>query len=415
MSSTCWDRTDLSGTRESLGPALIAQARKSFPDAYVLALSNGHMERPHIFSDASSSGAHLVLRRSEFSYESRDNNPDQIAFAIQEHILDRDPASPIPVEYDAEDPDILDLIDRVGGAATLCRLYSRALEALRHQVDRVGLSFVAQGASGAAVCAVEATLAGSGVRVHHILKISRDRQGLEREAERAVDAAMMVRSTRIVRPEPGYPVGPANGWYAICSPLQRGAVTLREWLIGGPSNKGVRDVLEALFMDVVGDLHRQRPREVEPYPDLLETPAFRQSRILLAMRELEPALYHAAGCGLSKREAEKLRGVVRSFVLDGRLEGVERRWTSCAAPAVHAHRDLHGGNVLVYVGERPQPVVVDLDNFGLDHWPSILPGFASICSCAAWTPAPRRCCSAGSPCGGTSQSASARSTPRTGP
>lgn len=363
-----WDRNDLRATQESLGPALIAEARRRFPGAFVLALSGGHTDRQHIFNDARRSGAHLVLRRDEFSHGSDDTNPDQIAFAIQEHLLDGTPVSPVPVEYDVEDPDILGVIDQVGGTATLCRLYSRALEALRREAASVRLGFVAPGASGDGVCAVEATLAGGDVRIHHVLKLSKDSHGLERAAERAVDAAMMVRPMMIVRPEPGYPVGPVNGWYAICTPLQRGAITLREWLARGPGDKAVRDVLAASCTNVVGELQRQKPRENEPYPDLMETPAFRKSRILLAMRELEPALRLREGGGFSQREAIRLRKFVRAFVVEGRLEGVERHWTSRAAPAVLAHRDFHGGNVLVYVSGRPQPVVVDLDSFGLDHW-----------------------------------------------
>jgi hypothetical protein len=361
-----WGRAELTGVLESLGPRLIAEARQRFPRAYVLALSAGHPERPHVFGEARRSGAHRALRREEFSFASRDHSPDSVAAAIHEHILDNSLSSPIPVSYDHDDPNILDLVDRVG-EVTLCRLYSRVLDAMRRRAEHIRLGHLASG-SAAWVCAVEADLADNGPRVHHVLKIGRDRESLEREAERAVEAALTVRSMMLVRPEPGYAVGPVGGWYAIATPLQQGTVTLRDWLAAGPRAAAVEEVFEGLFTNVVADLQRREPPRTCSTAELLETKPFRQARILHALRRLGPVLDHREGCRLSRPEAARVVKQVRAFVLDGRIEGFERRAAVRQTPAVHAHRALHGGNVLVYEGQRPQAVLVDLNGFGPDHW-----------------------------------------------
>ncbi|HEX4789015.1 MAG TPA: phosphotransferase [Actinospica sp.] len=362
-----WTKADTPGVQELLGPRLIAEARERFPRAYVLALSNGHPERPHIFSDAQRSGAHRTLRRGELSFESRDHSPDCVAAAINEHILDNGLSSPIPVSYDRDDPAVLDIVHELG-EVTLCRLYSRVLEALRCKAEHMRFGYLDPGASGARVCAAEADLADNGVRVHHILKIGRDVHGLEREAERAVEAALIVNPTMFVRPEPGYAVGPVGGWYAIASPLQQSTKTLREWLAAGPRTGAVEDVLGTLFKYAVSDLQRREPLRTASTADLLVTAPFRQARILRAVGRLGPVLGSRQGCGLTRQESDRIVTEIRAFVLDGRLGDVERRRAVQQTPEVHAHRDFHGGNVLVYDGPRPRPVLVDLDGFGPGHW-----------------------------------------------
>jgi hypothetical protein len=177
-----------------------------------------------------------------------------------------------------------------------------------------------------------------------------------------------VNPTIFVRPEPGYAVGPVDGWYAIASPLQQSTKTLREWLAGGPRTGSVEDVLGALFRYAVSDLQRREPLRTASTAGLFEIAPFRQARILLAVGRLAPLLGSRQGCGLTRQESDRIVAEVRAFVLDGRLGDVERRRTVQQTPEVHAHRDFHGGNVLVYDGPRPRPVLVDLDGFGPDHW-----------------------------------------------
>lgn len=361
-----YERADGIEGYEPVGPELIAAARALYPDAFILALSGGDPHLPDIFEDADRAGANRLLRRDQFSTASREHSPAVVARQIHEHLLGSSERNPITLTHNQADPDLLDLVHTVG-KVTLCRLYSHILAESNKSTRTMQIGFIAPGASGAAVCSVQAVLEGSGATVHHLLKVSRDRDALAAEARRGAEAALLVRAALLVKPGPEQPVGPVGGWYAIASQLQRNAATLREWLVDARPAL-VEDVLVSLFADGLADVYANTMTRVSSPASLLELPHFRQCRIVRAMDELNPVLAHPEGCRLTAAEASQINRLVRLFVLDRRIDAVEQRQLSQETYEVQAHNDLHAANILVYQGQRPMPVIIDPSQFGSAHW-----------------------------------------------
>ena len=350
------------------GLNLICEARERFPGAFILAISGGDAQRPDLLDEARRSGAHRVLWRYEFSVDAPENSPIAIATEIHNHLLDTGATAPIAVTYDELDPNIQALVHAIG-EPTLCRLYARILEAAGRTTRNMSLGYIAPGYSGAAVCAVTAALDNSGVRTHHVLKVSLDKDALTREAQRGAEAAALLRPALLARQSPPYPVGPVNGWYALASQLQGSALTLRDWLARGASDAAVEDVFAALFTDGLGGMYADTAQEIDSPADLLRTPYYRQRRVLHAVKELSPVLTHPDGCRLPESLVEELTVRLTAFVTEGRVGTVDQlRTASRPTYGVFSHGDLHATNVLVYEGRHPEPTVIDASRFGHAHW-----------------------------------------------
>jgi hypothetical protein len=347
---------------------LIRDARERFPGAYLLVISSGEAYRPDLLDEARRRGAHRALRRYEFSIEARDNSPTAIATEIHNHLLDTGAVAPIAVTYDEYDPDIQAFVHAIG-EPTLCRLYARILQAAGRTTRNMSLGYLASGYSGAAVCAVTAALDNSGVRTHHVLKVSLDREALGREAQHGAQALELLRPGLFAQQSPPYPVGPVNGWYALASQLQGAAVTLREWLARGAADAAVEDVFAALFTDGLGGLYADTAQEIDSPADLLRTPYYRQRLVLHAVKQLAAVLTHPDGCRLPEPLVEELTDQVAEFVAEGRIgETDARKVAALRTYSAVSHGRLHGTNVLVYEGRHPEPTVIDASRFGQAHW-----------------------------------------------
>ena len=356
---------ELPGSQSGL--SMICDARERFPGAFILAISDGDTRRPDLLDEARRSGAQRALRRYEFSADARESSPTAIATEIHNHLLDTGAVAPIAVTYDELDPDIQSLVHAIG-EPTLCRLYGRILEVAGRTTRNMSLGYIATGYSSTAVCAVTAALDNSGVRTHHVLKVSLDKDALTREAERGAEAEALMRPALLAHQAPAYPVGPVNGWYALASQLQGSALTLRDWLARGASESAVEDVLAALFTDGLGGVYTDTAREIDSPTELLRTPYHRQQRVVHAVKELSPVLTHPDGCRLPGLVVEELAEQLTAFVTDGRIGGVQARTVSQRTNGVYAHGDLHATNVLVYEGRHPEPTVIDASRFGYAHW-----------------------------------------------
>lgn len=350
------------------GLNLICEARERFPGAFILAISGGDAQRPDLLAEARRSGAHRVLWRYEFSVDAPENSPTAIATEIHNHLLDTGAVAPIAVTYDELDPNIQALVHAIG-EPTLCRLYARILDAAGRTTRNMSLGYIAPGYSGAAVCAVTAALDNSGVRTHHVLKVSLDKDALTREAQRGAEAEALLRPALLARQSPPYPVGPVNGWYALASQLQGSALTLRDWLARGASDAAVEDVFAALFTDGLGGVYTDTAQEIDTPADLLRTPYYRQRRVLHAVKELSPVLTHPDGCRLPESLVEELTVRLTAFVTEGRIGAADpQRTASRPTYGTFSHGDLHATNVLVYEGRHPEPTVIDASRFGHAHW-----------------------------------------------
>ncbi|MBS2965078.1 hypothetical protein KGA66_18620 [Actinocrinis puniceicyclus] len=347
---------------------LIRDARDRFPGAYIVVIGSGEAQSPDLLEEARRCGAHRALRRYEFSVEARENSPAAIAADIHNHLLDTGAVAPIAVTYDEYDPHIQAFVHAIG-EPTLCRLYARILQAAGRTTRNMSLGYIASGCSGAAVCAVTAALDNSGVRTHHVLKVSLDKEALEREAHRGTQVLEMVRPALLARQSPPYPVGPVNGWYALASQLQGAALTLREWLARGAADAAVEDVFAALFTDGLGGLYADTAQEIDSPADLLRTPYYRQRRVLHTVKQFAPVLAHPDGCRLPEPTVEELTDRVAAFVAEGRIGAMDaQRLEARRTCATYSHGQLHGKNVLVYEGRHPEPTVIDASRFHLAHW-----------------------------------------------
>jgi hypothetical protein len=349
------------------GLNVISEARERFPGAFILAICGGDAHRPDLLEEARRNGAHRVLRRYEFSVDARENSPLAIATEIHNHLLDTGAVAPIAVTYDEFDPDIQTLVHAIG-EPTLCRLYGRILEATGRTTRNMSLGYVATGYSGAAICAVTAALDYSGVRTHHVLKVSLDKEALAREAQRGAQAAALMRPALLARQVPPYPVGPVNGWYALASQLQSSALTLREWLARGASDAAVEDVFAALFTDGLGGVYADTVQPIDAPVELLRTPYYRQRRVVHALKQLGPVLTHPNGCRLPEAEVLELTEQLTAYVTEGRIGDAEAPRLARPTYGSFAHGDLLATNVLVYEGRHPEPTVIDASRFGHAHW-----------------------------------------------
>ncbi len=352
------------------GPGLevVRAARERFSGAFILVVSGGDAEQPDLFDEARRSGAHRVLRRFDFSVDARETSPTAVATQIHNHLLDTRAVAPIAVTYDELDPDIEAFVHGIG-EPTLCRLYTRILGSTGRTTRSMSLGYISGGHSGAAVCAVTAAIDNSGVRTHHVLKVSMDKDSLMREAQRGAEAYALMRPALMAHQAPGYAVGPVNGWYALASQLQGSALTLRGWLARGASDAAVEDVFAALFTDGLGGVYADTTYETESPADLLRTPYYRQRRILHSIKELSPVLTHPDGCRLPAAMVGELTDRLASFVNEGRLGPADpQRMAARTTAGAFAHGDLSGTNVLVYEGRHPEPAVIDASRFGHAHW-----------------------------------------------
>jgi CheY-like chemotaxis protein len=357
-------RADVLDLLDPRGLDLISDASQRSTHTFILAISTGSNYLPDLMDEAKQRGAHHVVRRNEFSITSAVHSPKAIASEIREHLLDNGTVSASEVIYNPLDPGIQGLLHQVG-EPTIARLYSKILDDGGHQADRIEVRFLTPGASGASICTVTAQVDGVG-RMSHILKLSQAKELLAREAERGKRAAEVL-PTLLVHHRPAHSVGPVNGWYGLGGPLIERATTLREWLAGGPSPAVVSDVLEALFIDGLGQVYADgRYQPTEPLASFTFTP-YRQQRILQALDELRQALARQDGGALGE-DAADIAADLTAFVTEKRLPRVLAQAIPQITYICNGHGDLHGDNVLISTGLRPQPLLIDPSHFGLAHW-----------------------------------------------
>lgn len=352
---------------EPRGLELIQQARRRSPHTFILAISIGPEHVYDLMDRAGQLGAHHVVRRSEFSTESSVHSPMVIARDIQEHLLDNGTVRTCEVGADHHDPGIQGLLHQVG-EPTVARLNAKILESGGHQAERIELRFLPPGASGAAVCAVTAHLAGGG-SVSHILKLSRTEDQLVREAERGKLAARVFPPNLVIQHRPQHTVGPVNGWYALSGPFTGRAITMRTWLLRDqPSAAAVGDLMEELFVDGLGDVYADsRSRPDDPAEGFALSP-YGQQRILQVLGELTEALRRGDGGALGEEQTAVLVRDVRAFVMHRRLPNkIPCGDISGGTYACYQHGDLHAGNVLV-AGRHNRPLLIDTSHCDTAHW-----------------------------------------------
>ncbi|MGW6447382.1 phosphotransferase [Lentzea sp. NPDC055074] len=350
---------------EVRGHELVELARQNSPNAFVLVISSGDKNRPDLFSEAEQAGAHRVLRRREFTTDSKDKHPAVIARDIRKHLLENGSVREIPVTADRHDPSVQSFLFDIG-EATLPLLHQQVLDATKDLATTIEVRYLAPGASGASVCETVARLK-RGQTVHHVLKVSRALSALQTETDKALLARQSLPSRFLVPIHPDRPVGPINGWYATGAPRDQKVVTLRQWLASGPAPTQVEELFEALFALCLGPMYRDTLEQVREQPlDFLDFKHYKQRLILYAIEELVPCLVRPEGGGIG--EATKLRADLSAFVTERRMTGVLTRQVPATCFLTYAHGDLHGGNILLYDGKHPAPALIDFSEFGPAHW-----------------------------------------------
>ena len=361
-------REDFPDQLEPRGLDLIREASRRSSQTFIVAISIGPEHMHDLMDQARQLGAHHVLRRIEFSTVSTLHSPAAIAADIQSHLLDNGTVSTCEVRAEPHDPGIQGLLHQVG-EATVARLYAKILESGGHQAERIDLRFLTQGASGASVCAVTAHLTGNR-RMSHILKLSRAKDQLVREAERGKRAAEVLPPNLLIQHRPQHMVGPVNGWYALGGPFIERAITLRNWLRSAePSETAVGDLLEELFIDDLGDVYADGQSELSEPSDCFAFTPYRQQCILQVLDELTEALAREDGGALGEEATGNLVRDVKAFVTERHLpSGIPHRDISHDTYICYQHGDLHAGNVLVSTGRYNRPLLIDTSHCGMAHW-----------------------------------------------
>jgi hypothetical protein len=353
---------------EPRGLRLVREASRRSSHTFILAISIGPEHVHDLLDRASQLGAHHVVRRSEFSTESSIHSPEAIAADIQRHLLDNGTVRTCEVGADPHDPGIQGLLHQVG-EPTVAQLYAKILESGGHQAERIDLRFLTPGSSGALVCAVTAYPTRRRP-ITHILKLSRAKDHLVREAERGERAAEVLPPNLLIPHRPQHMVGPVNGWYALGGPFIERAITLHNWLRSGqPESTAVGDLMEELFVDGLGSAYGDGQFErSDPSGSFAFTP-YRQQGILQVLDELTEAIARKDGGALGEEATGRLVRDVKAFVTERRLpNGIPRGDTSHDTYICYQHGDLHAGNVLVSTGRHDHPLLIDTSHFGMAHW-----------------------------------------------
>jgi CheY-like chemotaxis protein len=362
-------REDFPDQYEPGGLNLIRDASQRSPHTFILAISIGSEHMPDLMDQARQLGAHHVVRRVDFSIASAVHSPAAIAAEIRTYLLDNGTVATCQVTADPHDPGIQGLLNQVGDA-TVARLYAKILEdSGGEHADRIDLRFLTPGASGASVCAVSAYIGGSRW-ASHILKLSQAKDLLVREAERGKRAATILPPNLLIQHRPQHAVGPVNGWYALGAPFMGRATTLRSWLLSSqpPAPAAVRDLLEELLVDGLGDVYAEGRAESAGALDSFAFTPYRQQCILQVLDGLTEALERGDGGGLGPN-VEVLARDLKAFIT-GRLlpGGVSQHDVPHETYVCYQHGDLHAGNVLVAAGMHNRPLLIDTSHCGMAHW-----------------------------------------------
>lgn len=360
-----YPRDDLPDETECRGLDLISEVCHRSDRTFVFAISGGDPAQPNLFDLAKRHGAHHVTHRAQFKTDSTEHSPAAVCAEIREFLLNNGTVTEVEVRADANDPAVQTLLHEVG-VQTVAQLNSRILAAYDQRSHKIEVGFLTPGVSGASVCSVTAEVDGTGT-FRHALKISRAHAQLRTEATNAALAGRLIPSRFFVRHSPEQPVGPVNGWYALGSQLQDPAITLRRWLATGPGPNVVEDVLEELFLEGLKPLHEQHIDEEDHCAvDEFGFPVHQQLEILQTLDDLRDVLARPDGGRMS--DVADLVIDLTSFVRESRLDRRSRHELPSRTWTTLLHGDLHGGNILVYQGIRPRPMLLDASAFGRGHW-----------------------------------------------
>ena len=358
-------RSDAPTRQEPVGLDLIDAARIRSDRSFIMAVSVGDEYGPRLFDKARRHGANLALHRWELSNDIPETSPQRIAGEIAAHMRNNDSSPDVAISFE-DDPGVQALAHEVG-CSTLVWLYRRVLGDDVPDLRSMHVRGLVPGASGARICAVTADLPGFGTR-HHVMKLSKDIALLSRELERTRAANAKLPPHLIFRHQPESLIGPSGGWYALAGPLLSEAVTLRSWLSTRPASSIVDSVMAGMFVDGLAGLYQESRHDEEDALALLAFPAYRQARVIHAMRELSEAMARDDGCGIGN--VEEVVSDVTAFVVDRTLPRLPRLSVPKQTYANDAHGDLHSGNIMIYgLTTAPRAMIIDSSEFGPDqHW-----------------------------------------------
>ena len=239
----------------------------------------------------------------------------------------------------------------------------------------VALSSLSPGLSGAKV--LKLTYSGSKEDFTTrpvLLKVSRDRQSLQRELDNFRDY-LSTPGRRLIhtvaRPHnvDSSPIE-SNGWFAISFECAAPAMSLVDWLTTSapPADSQVNDLLRGLcFEGHLSDTYKttaQKSSGVFEGVALGLLSRYRNMAIKEAISEFQPLLSKHVKGKLARLDA------LRTYIEEGRLDGVvssdlsKRPSTACLV-----HGDLHGRNVLVArSATHDNAVLIDIASMRIAIW-----------------------------------------------
>lgn len=244
------------------------------------------------------------------------------------------------------------------------------LEKIEPHASEFTPSYLAQGMSGAIVCAVEGRDREGRLQRRLFVKLSRDRAKLMKELAGAPPSGAP--SSRLYvqyLPHPNGDPWEYEGWHAIAAEFQGKAISLHQWLTSPQvGQKQVNKLLGELFLEAMRDAYNEGEAVKDLVLSTIPWSDRARSRMLLSVEALSKVLADPR-VNLRLNHLQELADFVRT-------KGNDKTWRArmgrVETYTCMSHNDLHASNVLVTLSEAgtPRPRLTDTGDRKVTHWAS---------------------------------------------
>jgi hypothetical protein len=359
---------------EPNGLSIVPDLHDKQADTFVLVVTS-FPELDHNFRDrARRSGAVAAVVRHDLLAESTEWSFPALASKIREHLVSRGLITLGHFSYDRENSQIASMLERLGGQEggedqrvrngerILHNLAMRCLERPRIDEGNFRLSYLTPGRSGAQVCRVDLSMLGEPTE-SFVLKFGLDREALEREYRKNLEAARILTPQALVTATGVR--SDSSGYCAIAARVAEGADTLGGWLQSADP-AAARDVADILFGEHLRSLFRPELRSRCVLRDWVQPSVQECGRSRLVLDIYRDVVgHHDAG---NFEHADGLLADLLAYIGDRQLPVGHPERLESDAVFVKSFGDLHSSNVLVQTGVHARPVLIDASLFGSAHW-----------------------------------------------
>lgn len=275
---------------------------------------------------------------------------------------------PIKLVYDADDPKISYIVNEIGEGPlkSLYKSIYRKAVGEEAQLKEISTEYIAPGMSGAFVIKMIATDEKK-LKVHHLLKISRNKEALLKEIKNYPKPGIY--GGRLLVKYLGDPISDDNlGWCALGAVFEKDTISMLEWLYGAGREEDVSNVMNSLFLDgglINGYVEDSSdPEKPQNAVSVLSPNLSQQAQILLSMEGLDKVI-RTPGLGGDKNWNNE---ILRKYLKFKQIGIINERQTPKKCYMCQCHGDLHSRNILVTKGKPHVAVIIDTSEFNIHHW-----------------------------------------------